>query len=225
MAMKKGILYRFSLVAGPLLFTVLSKMLFATCRVVHHGIGNLRKCEEAKTPFIAAFWHYSVFYVIARSAGKPWVAMVSGSRDGEYVARILQRMGYRAVRGSRGKGGLGALKEMMSFMSNGYNAAIVADGSQGPARVVQAGVILLSSRTGTPILPVAWSADRYWTFSSWDRTVLPRPFSRIDFFYGEPLRVPEKLRSTEIEPSRIELEKRLNDLYGKAWGVYDREEH
>lgn len=110
-------------------------------------------------------------------------------------------------------------------MREGRNAALVADGSQGPARVVQAGSIVLSSRTGAPILPMLWSCNRYKRFGSWDGTVLPYPFSRIEFFYGEPLTVPPEIRSEEVERYRLILEKRLNDLYDRAWKQQGRSEH
>ncbi|HID03684.1 MAG TPA: hypothetical protein EYP18_10825, partial [Desulfobacterales bacterium] len=110
-------------------------------------------------------------------------------------------------------------------MRDGRNAGIVADGSQGPARVVQAGSIVLSSRAGVPILPMVWSCNRYKRFGSWDGTALPLPFSKIDFFYGEPLIVPPKIKSEEMEKQRLILENRLNNLYAKAWALQDKTEH
>ncbi|HIJ78072.1 MAG: lysophospholipid acyltransferase family protein [Desulfobulbaceae bacterium] len=218
MAIKDGWRYRLTLAIAPYIYRIVSRLLFATCRVEDHGGANMAGLEKGGRPFIAAFWHYSIFYVVHRSRGKRWVAMVSASKDGEYISRILQGMGYETVRGSKGKGGLGALRGMVAAVRNkGLNAAIVADGSQGPAREVQAGVILLAAKTGAPILPVAWAADRYLVFRSWDRTVLPKPFAKIKMYYGAPLRVPEKLSAEELEAQRLLLEQRLNELYAKAW--------
>ena len=225
MALKKGIWYRLSLLLAPPLYSGLTNLLFSSCRIGHHGMDHFKQCEDGEGPFIAAFWHYSVFYIIHRSKGKPWVAMVSASKDGEYVTRVLQKMGYDTVRGSRGKGGVSALKGMIASMGKGNNAAIVADGSQGPPKIVQAGVILLASRTGAPILPVVWSSDRYWLFKSWDRTVLPKPFSRIEVFYGKPMKVEKNIKSGDLEQYRLELENRLNDLYEEAWNVFGKKTH
>ena len=151
--------------------------------------------------------------------------MVSASEDGEFVARILARQGVVAVRGSRNRGALSALKGLIGLLRQGYNAAIVGDGSQGPARVMQAGAILLAGKSGAPILPMAVAADRYWAFRSWDRTLLPKPFARLDLWYGEPLMVPEKSGAEEIEQYSQEMEHRLNALYAQAWGKFGKDGH
>lgn len=225
MAVKRGFWYQLSLAVVPLFYNVISRTLFATCRTHEHGRHHLAACEKQPAAFIAAFWHYSVLYIIHRSRHKSWVAMVSASRDAEYVAKILDHMGCETVRGSRSRGGLSSLKRMITLVKNGKNAAIVADGSQGPPRQVQAGVILLASKTGVPILPVIWGADRYFAFKSWDRTLLPKPFARIGLWYGEPLSVPGKLKSADLQIYRRNLEERLNNLYSMAWHEFGRKEH
>lgn len=218
MALKKGFVYKMTLWLAPIIYSGISRLLFLTCRVTVYGGERLTALEEKGRPFIAAFWHYSIFYIVHRARGRRWVAMVSASEDGEYISRILQGMGFETVRGSRNRSGISALRGMISAMQqDNLNGAIVADGSQGPARKVQAGVILLAAKTGNPILPVAWAADRYWAFRSWDKTVLPKPFAKISLHHGEPLVVPEKLSSEELESYRLELEKRLNGLYETAW--------
>jgi len=220
----KRIIDKLILLLAPPLYLVLSSVLFFSCRVREYGRENYDSCREK--PFIAAVWHYSVFLAINGMKGADWVAMVSGSKDAELISRLLNIVGFTTVRGSRGKGGLKAIKEMVSLMTaKNYNAAIIADGSQGPPRKVQAGVILLASRTGSPILPTAWGLQRYKAFRSWDRTVIPMPFSRIAICYGEPLEVPGKLKAAQLEEYRLELEKRLNQTYSKAWQIFGKDEH
>ena len=227
MAVKNGFVYRLLLGVVPWLYAGLSRMLFATCRVRVYGGEHLKRCEAQAHPCVAVFWHYSVFPVIEliRGRGRGWAAMVSASEDGEFVARILARQGVVTVRGSRNRGGLAALKGLIGLMRKGHNAAIVADGSQGPPRIMQAGAILLASKSGAPILPVAVAADRYWVFRSWDRTLLPKPFSRLELWYGEPMTVPERSGTVEIERCRQEMEHRLNGLYAQAWGELGQEGH
>jgi len=202
-------------------------LLFSTCRVRECGREYYDELFNKKAPFIAAFWHYSIFYTMHhRIEGRDWVAMVSGSADAEYVSSLLNRLGLATVRGSRGKGGLRALKEMMACMGDkGKKAAIVVDGSQGPALKVQAGAILLASKTGAPILPFVWGADRYWAFKSWDRTVLPKPFAKLAVYYGAPLYVPAGIRAADLEACRVDLEGRLLALYRQAWGRFGIERH
>lgn len=223
--MKDGFLYRMSLQVLPFVFVWLTRIWFFTCRVTTHGQKYRDQIDALGTPAVASFWHYTILFIFYNMRKDSAVAMVSASKDGEYISRIANRLGYETVRGSRKKGGLQAIKSLIRHMKEGRNAAIVADGSQGPARIVQAGSIMLASRAGVPILPMLWSCNKYKRFGSWDGTALPMPFSKIDFFYGEPMTVPAKIKSEEIEQYRIVLEERLNDLYKKAWSIHGKIEH
>lgn len=223
--MKEGFWYRLSLRLIPVFFFWVSVLLFSTCRVTVHGKKNWDQIEASGKPAVASFWHYTILFILYFMRKKSVVAMVSASRDGEFVNRIVKGMGYETVRGSRKKGGVQAIKSLIRQMRSGNNAAIVADGSQGPARIVQAGCIVLASRAKVPVLPMLWSCSRYKRFGSWDGTVLPLPFSKIDFFFGKPLAVPEKLKTDGIEEYRLLLEKRLNLLYTEAWELHGKAEH
>ena len=220
-----GLLHRLSLRVVPWLVAWLIRIWFSTCRVRVHGGENRSGTLDAGKAIVASFWHYTmlfVFYQLRRESG---VVMVSASRDGEYIARLAQELGFSTARGSRNNRGMQALKDLLKAAAAGRNTAIVADGSQGPARIAQPGAILLASRTGVPVLPMMWSASSYLAIPSWDRTAVPRPFSRVDYLYGEPLNVPPDLKAEGIETYRLELEQRLNDLYRRAWRIQGREEH
>lgn len=228
MAVKNAFLYRLLLRVVPLGYDLLSRLLFATCRFQVHGADHSAWCAARSAPCIALFWHYSLLPVVEllrRKGGAGWVAMVSASDDAEFVARILAHKGCATVRGSRNRGGLTALKGLIGWMQKGYNAAIVADGSQGPARCMQPGALFLASRTGAPILPLVVAVDRYWLFRSWDRTLLPKPFARIHIRFGKPLQVPEKLSAQGMEAYRQEMEDRLNALYTAAWREFAQPGH
>lgn len=227
MSVRKKLLYRLSLTLGPPLFKLLTGLLFATCRITWVGREHLDRLDREKKPLIAAFWHYGVFLILHLSRGKrKWVAMVSSSKDGEYVARIVESYGFETVRGSRNRGGIGALKGMVKAVrERSLSAAIVADGSQGPSLVAQPGAVLLASYSGTVVLPVGWAADRYWVFRSWDRTVLPKPFARMVVEIGEPLAVPGGLSSEGLEDWRLDLDRRLRAIYRRTWARFGREGH
>lgn len=223
--MKDGFWYRVSLRVIPFIFVWLTRIWFSTCRVVVHDQKYLDRYKDAGTPVIASFWHYGIFYILYFFRNESGVAMVSASRDGEYISRVVERLGNETVRGSRKKGGMQAIMKLIRAVREGKNAILVADGSQGPARNAQAGSLMLASHTGVPVLPMTWSCTSYKRFASWDGTALPLPFSRIDFFYGEPLLVPPGLKDEQMEQYRQELEKRLNDLYTKAWALQGKAEH
>lgn len=219
-------LARASLVLAPPLYRLITNLLFATCRHEQHGDEHYQRLLASGQPFIVCFWHYSLALSIHHNSEEDWVAMVSASSDAEYVSRILQGMGFITVRGSRGKGGLSALKEMMAVIKEqGRKAAIVADGSQGPPLKVQAGVILLASKTGIPIVPFAGGANRYWAFRSWDRTILPKPFARVSAYFDTPMLVPANIKAQELEHYRLQLENQMLTLYRKAWGLFGISDH
>lgn len=223
--MSQKLRYKIGVRVIPFVVYWLMRCWFKTCRTTIHGYKGYQELLDSGEGTILSCWHYSIafhFYTQRKDRG---VAMVSASRDGEYIARLAGHYGFDTVRGSSNSQGMSALKKLLRKVKEGNNAAIVADGSQGPPLKLQAGAILLASRTGRPILPIVWSGDRYIAFDSWDRMILPKPFSRVEYFYGDPFYVPAKIGQEELEKYRIELDKILNDLYGKAWQMQGKTEH
>ena len=217
-------LYRLSLAVIPLLYVWISRLWFSTCRLTVRDEHYINEARE-RGAIIVPFWHYSLFYMFYHVRTYPAVALISASRDGEYVARIARRLNFETVRGSSNRQGVQALKKLLKAMKAGKHVGIVADGSQGPPRRLQPGPVYLASKTGAPILPMVWSAEKYKVFKSWDRTVLPMPFSRIVMRYGEPVTVPAGLDSKELEEYRQALEQKMNDLYHQVWAEFGRKQH
>lgn len=217
--------YQASLRILPALATGLMWPWFASCRLRVRGGEEMRTLLARGENGIAAFWHYSFLYLFFHLRAYSAAVMVSASRDGEYIARLAARFGHTPVRGSSNRRGFRALREMLVELQRGQNCAIVADGSQGPARRAQAGCILMASRSGRPIFPMAWAASRCIIFKSWDRTVLPLPFSTIVLHHGEPLYVPPDLSAEDTELWRHALEERLNQLYLAVWQELGRGPH
>ncbi len=222
--MKRGIFHKASLTLLPFCLSLLLRIWFSTCRIREHGTDNRKGIDQGNS-IVAVFWHYCLVYVFYHLKDDQAAVLVSASEDGEYIARLAQCLNFETVRGSSNRRGLLAIKELLGYLANGWHVGMVGDGSQGPPHVAQAGSVLLASKSGAPILPIAWSASRSFTFKSWDRTCIPMPFSRIDFFYGEPISVPAGLNRDEIEHYRLRLEKELNQLYETAWAHYGRKTH
>lgn len=226
MSVGKRVGRRVALALVPVFYKIITKLLFSTCRVELNGIDILEDLERRKQPYIAAFWHYGIFYIRELGRDRPLTAMVSASEDGEYIARLLESSGFETVRGSSNRGGIGALKKLIAAVrERGRTAVIVADGSQGPPLTAQAGAVLLAGKTGAPIVPLGWGADRYIAFRSWDRTVLPKPFARISVKVGEPLTVPAGLKAAGIEEYRLQLEEKLLENYREVWGRFGIKSH
>ena len=197
---------------------------FGSCRLKIRGRDNLDKVL-AQGAAVVPFWHYSVFYMLYHLRRYPGVAMVSASRDGEYIARVARLLGFETVRGSANRFGVRALKGMVDQVRQGKNAGIVADGSQGPALKVQPGAIMLAAKSGSPIIPVVVAAKRYKVFNSWDHTMLPMPFSPVIVEYGKLIYVPEKLTSEIVEQYRQRVETAMLAMYERLWQEFDRQGH
>jgi hypothetical protein len=174
---------------------------------------------------VVPFWHYSFFYMLYHLRRYPGVAMVSASKDGEYVARVAHLLGFETVRGSANRFGVRALKGMIDHVKQGKNAGIVADGSQGPPLKMQPGAILLAAKSGSPIMPIVWAAKRYKAFNSWDRSVLPLPFSPIILQYGDLIYVESKLTAARVEEYRQQVENAMHTMYWRLWAEFGRDGH
>lgn len=139
-------------------------------------------------------------------------AMVSASKDGAFLAQILQWFSAQPVRGSSSRRGPQALLELTTWAERGFDLALTPDGPRGPRYVVQEGTLALAQLTGLPIVPVAYYAARKICLKSWDQFQIPIPFSRCEVKLGEPLFVPKEATEAERTALRLELENRLLKL-------------
>jgi lysophospholipid acyltransferase (LPLAT)-like uncharacterized protein len=139
--------------------------------------------------------------------------MISQSRDGELISKIVNRLGWRSVRGSSSRGGRDALREIKTLVHKGYKVGHIVDGPRGPLGIVKPGLLLIAQISGAPIIPTITSAERKWVFNSWDRFVIPKPFSRVIFRFGDEIYVPIKLQGTAFEEKRSSIENTLKKLY------------
>ena len=188
---------------------LLIDVLFWTTRIDVIGFEKIKSIVSTQKG-ILTFWHSRILLISYLFKGYAALALVSQSKDGEIMAQILEQQGYEAIRGSTSKGGIRALAEMIRAMrTRNKPAAIVPDGPRGPRFVVQPGVITLAQKTGYPIVPVTYSAKKMKIFSSWDRFILPYPFTRCRVIYGEPVTVPADIDKKEEEIWRQRLEQEL----------------
>lgn len=175
---------------------------------------------RANRPPILALWHGRILPATFYWQRRGIVAMTSENFDGEWIARLMSRFGFRAARGSTSRGGSRALVQLRRELRAGHVAAFTVDGPRGPARVAQPGAVWLSAATGHPVLPFHIEADRYWTLGSWDGGVIPRPFSTVAIAIGEPFEVSGTAADT-LERHRGDLEARLAALAAACRGLLD----
>jgi lysophospholipid acyltransferase (LPLAT)-like uncharacterized protein len=161
---------------------------------------------------IYAFWHGHLLYLMYRYRRSGVYILVSQSRDGEMLSRILRRFGLPTIRGSSSRGGQRSLLELVRRARAGASAGLAPDGPRGPRHQAQSGIIALARLTEVPIIPVAVGARWKIEFQSWDRLLLPLPGSRVVVAYGEPVVVPSDADAEVLEQKRQELEGKLLKL-------------
>jgi lysophospholipid acyltransferase (LPLAT)-like uncharacterized protein len=190
---------------------------FKLCRIEIFGQDSEKTLRLQREDLSYTGWHRGfIFFAHMFRDRNGWV-MVSKSRDGELISSVLNRLGFYTARGSSSRGGKAALQELIDYTKQGHPSGLVADGPTGPPYKSKMGIIMLAARTGSPLLPVAWDASPSLEFNSWDRTILPLPFSRIVFIFDhEPINVAEGLSEEEYEKIREHLENRLNHLTFQA---------
>ena len=193
---------------------VLYRLWCSTLRIRETGRDALDTLEAEGRPAMLSLWHNELFALMHVRRTLRIVTIVSQSKDGEYLARLLQALGLKTARGSSSKGGLKALLYAARLMrQERYNGCITVDGPRGPRHVVKPGAIILAFRTPAHVVPIRLFLHRAKIFRSWDRFQLPLPFSRVDIVFGKPylLQAPE-LTDDVLERERLELEQRLKAL-------------
>ena len=173
--------------AGPTIYCVWHNRL-ALCLKIYYGYGQPRN----------------------PTAGL--AAMVSASKDGGFLAAILERFKVQPVRGSSSRRGPQALLELTTWAERGYDLAITPDGPRGPCYVVQEGIMALAQITGLPILPASYHLNWKIRPKSWDRFQIPLPFARCEIRVEKPIRIPRDATVEEREKLRLHLEQTLRDL-------------
>ncbi len=187
-------------------------LICSTMRI--HTIGfDKARTEIESGRFIFAFWHSRILmlsYVYRRLGA---AILVSRSEDGEVIAQILKRQGHKTIRGSTSRHGVRALARLVKILKKEIRPGVVVpDGPRGPRFEVQPGVITLAQKTGYPVVPLSYSAERIKIFASWDRFILPYPFTDGSVIYGTPVSVPFKVDAETKEVYRTKLEAELNRI-------------
>ncbi|MCA6071979.1 MAG: lipopolysaccharide heptosyltransferase II [Endomicrobium sp.] len=171
---------------------------------------SLNETLHYPKPSIYSFWHGNEFPMLMSNQKNNIVIMVSLSDDGEMLSQILKSFGYITVRGSSGKGGERALIKIIRYARQGRTLAFAADGPRGPYHKLKSGVVYTAQKTGMPLLPINCSPKNKIVLNkSWDKTIIPLPFSKTVQIYGEPIYVND---GDNIEEKTTLVEERLNKL-------------
>ncbi len=147
-------------------------------------------------PIIFTFWHGKLLlepitYKKLRKNVKIKL-MISDHFDGELLAKTMSFFGFGTIRGSSSKGGIKALRESFRKISEGYDIGITPDGPRGPKESVADGIVAMSQKKGLKIVALNYKTSSFWQLKSWDEFIIPKPFSKVDFYASEPFSIENK---------------------------------
>ena len=160
--------------------------------------------------YIGALWHNRLLifpFVLRRFfPQRDGAALISASRDGDLIADVVQRFGYKVIRGSSSRLGASAILQLTEVLASGSDVVITPDGPRGPAYELGPGIIFLAQKSGAAVLPMNLEYSRCWRLGSWDRFIVPRPFSKVRVLIDEPHRVKPTGTPEEFESERLALQ-------------------
>ena len=190
--------------------------------------GDIYERAGPDIPVILAMWHGQHFMApFIKRDGHKAKTLISRHRDGEMNAIAAEWLGVETIRGSgdhgsgfHRKGGVGAYRQMLTALDEGYNVALTADVPK-VSRVAGAGIIRLARDSGRPIYPIALASSRRKELRNWDRSAINLPFSLIAGVVGEPVTVAQNADDADLEAARVKLEVALNAATERAYALAD----
>ena len=170
--------------------------------------GSLTNIDDLY-PGIFVFWHRCVIPAMWLFRHRKLAVITSESRDGEYIARVIHRMGYAPIRGSSSRGGGRAMFELRQLVTEGGGVAFTIDGPRGPRYVAKRGPVVLARVTGIPIIAFYIAVDSAWVLNTWDRFVIPKPFASIYLRGAKKIDVPPDANDATIDSCYAEMQASL----------------
>lgn len=161
---------------------------------------------------IYMLFHSDLFVPTFQFRNCGYFVLVSQHKDGEFVSRMIQKLGYFTIRGSSTRGGRKALREIINTLKNGKNVVIIPDGPKGPVGKIKEGILTSSILAEVPIIPVIVSYSKVYRVNSWDSFNLPHPFSKVNILFGKPIKVDKTLKKENFSRKIILIEKCVKKL-------------
>jgi lysophospholipid acyltransferase (LPLAT)-like uncharacterized protein len=163
--------------------------------------------------YIGALWHNRLLllpFILHRYLPqRRGAALISASRDGAILADLVERFGYDTVRGSSSRKGASAIRQLGEVIAGGSDVVITPDGPRGPAYVLGQGIIYLAQQSSTEVIPINMEYSSSWRVNSWDRFILPKPFSKVRVIFDRPHRVAATITEAEFETERLRLQEAM----------------
>lgn len=199
----KKILQNLGLIVLPTFLNVLVK----TLRIKIENIDSLKSGNV-----VLMFWHGKMLCGWWLGRNNNFCAVVSQSKDGEILSRLLTKWNYKLIRGSSSKDSKEVMNQMVEVLRNGFSLAITPDGPRGPKERLKIGGLIAAVRAEKPVVLCGIKYEEKFVFNSWDKFELPKPFSKVYIKLSEPKIFPTGLSNEEYENIRQVLEDELNKL-------------
>lgn len=213
MRLSKQLKYR--LLNSPVVISGLYYLIHLYCRTLRLSVENEAHWQQHVRDggkVLLCAWHQQFFAVIRHFQTyrefTPSI-LISQSRDGEIIAGVAARSGWRPVRGSSSRGARQGFRQMIESLRGGNLAVMIVDGPRGPAGRVKPGAIRLAHATNSVLVPFYVSADRAWQFNSWDRFFVPKPFARVTLRFDHAIRLDPARHKDDFERQRLLVEQRM----------------
>jgi Kdo2-lipid IVA 3' secondary acyltransferase len=166
--------------------------------------------------YIGALWHNRLLlfpFVLKRYLPeRRGAALISTSRDGAILADLIERFNFEVVRGSSSRRGASAIRQLAEVIASGKDVVITPDGPRGPAYELGQGIVFLAQQSGAAVVPVNMEYSGCWRVKSWDRFILPKPFSTVRVIFGPPHWVAQTSSEQEFERERQRLQAAMMQL-------------
>lgn len=168
------------------LMSLLMRLIYLSCRKERRYASSALPYLQGEQPAIFCFWHgRMIMQPFCKPTGRTMSVLISKHNDGALITATILWFGIGSVRGSKKLGGAQALRDLLQVTERGGNIAITPDGPRGPFQQAAPGAAFVAANTSYPLLPITFSATRYWRFRSWDKFMMPKPFSRLLFIADE----------------------------------------
>ena len=208
---------------GPYLVRIILKLIWCSCKVIKiEGEQHLEPLIKSNKAFIPVYWHQHHIYgaYLVRRLKKRGVNMgylISPSSDGDLLAQLTESWGLASVRGSSTNTGAKALRDLYKVITTDNVSPVnTSDGPTGPVHVFKPGAVMLAQLTQCKLVPISYSANRYWQLKTWDQFIIPKPFSKIVISIGDPVEISRSLAKEALDEMCQQMSSLLLELQSSS---------
>jgi len=203
-------------VFGNIIIDKAINLLCRSLRVEIRNKENIEKLRKENKNFIIAFWHETMLLPWYLHRNERIAALISKSKDGDLLAKLLRKWNYQVIRGSSSSGGDVALSIMVDYAKNNNSIAITPDGPRGPAKKLKAGAVITAKKSGLPLILVGTAYMKKRELKNWDKFQVPSFFTKANIVYSEPVYVDQNLDYNSTSEMINFCEAKLNELQTDA---------